>query len=1261
MFVPALYLDGIEAIEYPWIGDTILQDKFVKKVWLDLSHHKTDVSLDKQDIEFNESHAFDYIPNKLGRYYDIDAKEIKQGYTYNHEKKTRTITDADEWIYGPAWAVQYHLNPASAIATYEANKPDFNVLEPDVVYYNTRAAAAKLKVSSPEKFNAQQTLQKVTNTSYNDKFYGNYGNMLSLEYGVQGLWSAKTGKFANKEGILTAGIQIERPDLLAPWPTDDTINPNGNTNSDVSYPAASNAAGEAHPEWYGFAKYKYDKNNTDNTVALQLQNSEASTITSDYALLVPTRVQLEGLIWYKEPQYIEPDMDAKRDELKYGPNKRTAHARYGDEEGWAVDEYNNCYEARVHVWDSPEEALADPDGAALELNCIGEGVDLTKYLGIHFVKENLKKKETAPSVLNSLNYDLGTWAYGDEAAFGLHYEFQFVDYYSSSNKTHDSRYATFSDIPATDNAAKNQKISKTGIVVAKSVDHEQNTIDEQSTSSRDREPLVRVMVKNAAGKVLLDGYILLHIDYTPDNLAITTYPAHKYEFDLCNPTKMQTTWAQFSKLILQDKTALDGMEKLSFDDFYWADCKNGGPTVPADDEKYVTTNAFQVVVEGASDSHNRGYQLQIYNFGDLYGMKDGAVAMPPKAGTANPETALAGFQNKELGNAVYYPNGEGVTNHIFSWSLSEEEIEYLTHDNATTPVKVYRWIRFIAKDQHRNREVDTYNAPYPYVWIKMEMELTRANNDVAYELKDENYWYHWNTGEYANKWSAIVWDIQAPRNGNLIDRFNRNIPSTLVGNKLTFDKTVAGYKYYFAPKEETVKFYMTTRSKDAATRMVDANPVSDITSQLKDKTVKSVVEGFDQLPEAVQKKLKDAGLVTEETRVITALNTDKYNVATKKAETTKLYTSSVSDYVEGDRYQIYDQMLCKYVWPHGYVNLNEPQYTSGAVTYSPANVTISKAQDKHLWVENDLKDVLNKCAIDYNKGVFANKFLYSFNPKTKEYILIAKLNQVTGEIELIKDDPKAFEEAKLVLNAYGYEPAHENIYKELRTWVGVVAKNGCEVAKYTAPKQTDDNLNTFLVSWQRPINTNAEPISPKLDANTNENFIHLIDYLKLYDWRGNEAGTNQGYMYNDHYWFWAYYKIKSISLDMDRSRVYTNLHYGAEDFRPIGTISSRVDLTAYSTGFGNTNTGLSIYHFDLDSYNRDDREAALELFMGYPSLTNPSTKFNNTKQRFGVIYYQNNGDNVTNFDVIVPITIEYEWGWLTRFAQFNIQDTHGNH
>ena len=147
VFIPYLYLDGIESVEYPWLADTILK-MYAQSPFIDLGHHGT-TTKKLQDIsgELN-----DYYPNTLGRYLDRTDMTIKNFYAF---KKAGALYDnieegeiADrggldvrtaknrhrEYIYGPSWEIDYHLNPANAKIDYATNQPDFNVLEPEVVY-----------------------------------------------------------------------------------------------------------------------------------------------------------------------------------------------------------------------------------------------------------------------------------------------------------------------------------------------------------------------------------------------------------------------------------------------------------------------------------------------------------------------------------------------------------------------------------------------------------------------------------------------------------------------------------------------------------------------------------------------------------------------------------------------------------------------------------------------------------------------------------------------------------------------------------------------------------------------------------------------------------------------------------------------------------------------------------------------------------------------------------------------------------------------
>ena len=434
-------------------------------------------------------------------------------------------------------------------------------------------------------------------------------------------------------------------------------------------------------------------------------------------------------------------------------------------------------------------------------------------------------------------------------------------------------------------------------------------------------------------------------------------------------------------------------------------------------------------------------------------------------GDATPESPA-------LGNAYYYPNTEGTTNHRFTWTLSETELEQLTHDQSTLPVNIVRYIRFKAK-----QGVD---APYPFVYVKMEANLTRA--DIAstkFAEKNDNYWFGLDGSDAG--WEAAVFDVKEPVDGGDIILINRGVRSTLVGNT---EKITENHKYYFAPK-----------------------PVS-----------------------------------------ITALNGKAYTITPQ---------SSASD-------TKWNKLICKYI-----------------------------TADTHVWSEATLDATLNKCAIDYSAGAFNNAALYAVNAGT--YTKIATLNQTTGDINLINNPA-----CQDVLNAIGYTPNHANINTEMRAWLGVVAETKCGLAE-----KVEDGI--FLASWQRPINMKELGNQVAVDAKTNGNIIYLLDFLKLFDWRGEEVG----YMWGDQQWFWAYYNVKAITVNTDPSVVETNMHNGGNVFKKLNEITTEAELYSYPS----MTKGATRYPFSLyPTYDRASQNTALLAYMGIDP-DDPAQK-----EKFGAIY-----------------------------------------
>ena len=614
VFMPHLYLDGIETIVYDYLTGTYkkvetgLTGKTRKTLTNDLNKPKTITGLE------------DYLPNKL--------------------PNDPTSETAEVFNYGPAWGVQYHMNPSNANTKF-ADIKGYNVLEPEIINYHTRAAANELGVTSPEK---------------ND---------------------AGTQLFMNSNGILTAGLQVAHPELLNETPTTKDYN---------------------------------DKENLPNTIALQSATKDNSgneaTVTSDYALLQPEKAYVEALVWGKKPMYarIAPDL-----------NQTSAANRLGDELGLETV----CKQERVHVWDSPQEALADPDGAALEVYYDSkEGIKISDYMALHAMKQNIKKA--------GYPYEQDTWSIEEAAKWGLTFEYNLVDYKVDGNKTADSKFAKWVD-------------QKNGQIRAWNVKYDETPQGETSPSAIDREPLVQVLVKRG-DKVVLDGYILIHITKKPvaeaelPTTKIEEFPTATAKFDLCNDIdSYKTTWAQFNDYVLTQ--TLEGMEKNTFDSQYEPDLKSNSP---------IETTA----------SGNNVYELKTF------------VLDANNKATESP-----------LGLAKYYGNSQGTTNHVFAWRLAADEVEALTHHKTEFPVNVTRYVRYKAI------EGSGAKYQYIYIKLSYDLtrdvvgSVTFATKNKNYWFKLDGTPNV--TGADAK---AFVLDVKEPTDGGDIVTINRGIRSTLVEN-----------------------------------------------------------------------------------------------------------------------------------------------------------------------------------------------------------------------------------------------------------------------------------------------------------------------------------------------------------------------------------------------------------------------------------------------------------------------------------------------
>ena len=1118
VFMPYLYVDGIESIEYPYVVDTLKEIKGFTS-WT----RKRDFSKDALKI-FNEDYEKTILEADFNKFPKLAPV-----------RDWAPKTPLDVEFFGPSWPVEYHMNPSRATTVWGDIK-GWNRRDAEII---TRSDAAQYI--------------KVTDT-----------------------YADGTQLFKNENGVLTVGLQVEKPGLLA---------------------------NHANPTewWSGRPGYLREDETTsknyqfDDMIALQAKAGNDTIITSDYAMIYPEKVWPEAIVWHT--------YHSKIDFNKVGFDEQCP------------------YDGVCHVWDTPKEALGAGNGCTvypdIELYYDDkEGIVLQNLLGIHMI-------HTSKTLKGKGNPQLVKFTDPLFGQYGLSYEFQLVGYSIDGNKTVDSNYAIFKD-------ADDKGVSKTGTIIARNVKEDGQTIDTESATSVDREPLVRVLVKRGT-RVILDGYILIHItnkDPEKSSLVIDKYPQQTATFDLCNDENVFTTdWSQFSYYVLTQ--SLDNMTKEDFDAQYGTTADPGVP------DRMFTTNPVYCANRTGVQSPD-GYPLyhgykasNVWSndtWTDDYGYTHTVGHQIKEAAAIEGKVALVGADGmyryddiqlyKKSGNNFvkctardlpgyvrYYHNSVGTTNHRFEWVISADELEEYTHDKADKlPLELTRYFRYTGKA----------GAKYNYVYVEMKLKLDRATiAESGIKEKNTNYWFKYTGND--DGWDAVVWNPWYPRDWENTKNYSQNLTSTFIA--------VNG--------KNVVNFLNTTG--------LVKGPKANINASINETASGTALAKFYFTPYEFTIKAQDG---------------TEYVITPRRATADEAWNAFVCKYnrweSDGTANVAHDKTWHNLHW-----------------SASDANAWYKA----HKWGTPEHNAQVHKdCAVDYSKGVYTNNKLYAvkkanYGKAGVVYTEIATLNQNidNGAMQLIWRTPDN-DITKEVLNAVGYwDDVHSNILAELNTMVGVIAHNGCEVA-INVPEYVKDesNLNagTFYVSWQRPINVVNEA-NPMVDAKNNADYVWLVDFMKIFDWRGPEKGQ----MWGANQWLWAYYNIKGLTIDVTPSKMKTNMHQASEDtFVPMSQVTTQAKFSIVKIDETTTAEPYTI-NLDLSSYNAAERNTALLRYMGLAKYNAFETDADLQARKIafgGGLKYENNGDNVTDFDVIVPVTVTYDWGRFVAEVKVHIHRTLGN-
>lgn len=1109
----------------------------------------------------------------------------------------------DSVFYGPVWPVDYHMNPGNADVVWEKIL-GYYAYESEVI--STRASL----------FGVTPANKNTTYGITSPEKYDNYYNTNDL------VWK-------NANGILTAGIQIKNINLI-----DRYGNPATGT---ATFPG-------------DVAESKTSAHNV--IVALQVKSTvnggetaKDTVITSDYAQLLPEKIKIEGMIWNDRPDYWYKDNDRIKDfwENKKGYGDPAGYAscatydggvayKYRTGDGTATngrDEVGPVCGKVVHVWDTPEEALLHP--ADIELYVHNRsGIKLIQYLGVHYFWEQ------NPPLTENVRAHAGvkTWKYDavELRRLGLVWEFDTLDYFVDRNQTHDSRYITI------DHAD--------GTIIAQNVKAEQGaTYEDETATAVGREPLVRVRlyhINNGKDKPVLDGYIRVHITQ-PELLEIDKYPAWNVTFDLCNDAKGgPTTWSQFSKWVLTDE--LNNMEKEQFDANYQGDYT--GALLGTDKEM------TQYSKPRTTSSENKFYGYKQLN--------DLAAGTKPTV-------------NDKIGHIYEMFDPVGTTNHCYYWTITAEEMEALTHDQATwdNVVTIDRYVHYTGHF-YSSTLPNNGGAKYDDIFIRLTLKIKRSEVPASVTSKrDENYWYNefgsWRRFENplfdkkatettdVDRLHSVAWNTPYPQDGlgntQRTVPWRNNILSTWDNNKVNVTNATGGSKFYFAPFEYEIK------ALDGTVYIVTPRRGSG------DNIFNQFICKYWNEKHAYQ--LDQA---------------NPFNSA-KLEENNKIFQKCAIAYqpsIEGIKanYNMNVAAIADYsAWPKADgVFSNDTLYAVTKAAYSTAQeyepiaiITNTNTQNGghvvllHEYVQN--KWLNTDAQPSGNKYTQANEW-------DKENAYAEACVNAVGYVTVIDRDAEGLMTGK-------FEDHGNPLEKQLRSYVGVIATSKCNIANQMNDQRTK-NFTVFQMPWERPINLLQEN-DFVIDAKTNADYIYIVDLVKLFDWRG----VNEGHMWGDtpnywgrtdwykQQWLWAYYNVKNIKVDLRTNKVMTNLSDAGQDgrknsFKALSTVSNMVQLTAKGAAalveFKYPDFGAD-EHFPLRTsprdYNAVSENQELIEYMGLDNAEQETLDLE--KARFGYIKYENNGDNVHDFEVKVPFTIVYDWGEIfDQPITIHIHYTRGN-
>ncbi len=256
-------------------------------------------------------------------------------------------------------------------------------------------------------------------------------------------------------------------------------------------------------------------------------------------------------------------------------------------------------------------------------------------------------------------------------------------------------------------------------------------------------------------------------------------------------------------------------------------------------------------------------------------------------------------------------------------------------------------------------------------------------------------------------------------------------------------------------------------------------------------------------------------------------------------------------------------------------------------------------------------------------------------------ILKAKIDTVEAEIAYICNDADEKDlTPNVVVLVKDLDPNHiakkllntDKFYVLLGATGMICGDEGFEVNLWWQhnPGTDEDWLDHFQADYIQPVkvtDTATDNFVDAVDFGQEGSFITLKDLVAPKDWRGRVFGMNEG---DQYYNYWDYYGIFKISVDVDAITC---------DLTPDKKVPVTILLEPKSKDELKASLNVSEAMRDAEgNVMKDDKGNVITIGAYIDGIDDGG---------FGFLTYRNNGTYVKEFDLFVPVTVQYGWGIIT--------------